>query len=225
MAIFRSSKIFSLPWTFLEKNDVVIRSMCQQRTAHNPFNSSMTDLQLEESLSSSMRNKVAHLKKEIDQALKNSGWSDKADKILSFGPRRSGPNVLINNTSQALPNVWSGPPSSEADWSSHLSSLINGFQLVAWLGPSVRNPWWASVSSWTRQIDKGKSNPQQQPYRPLSGQASCRPPKRAVVVPSRVNHNVWWRPSTAILFNLAESWSVSGINYYVRIYVHNFICV
>ena len=161
----------------LEKNVAVIRTMRQQRAAQDPLESSMADLQLEESLSSSMRNKVAQLRKEIDQALKNAGWSDTADKILSFGPRRCGPNVLMNKTSQTLPNVWSGPSSSDADWSSHLSSLINGFQLAALAGPLCEEPLMGvcfvvedlSVVD-SPNFGEGESNPQQQPYGPLSGQ-------------------------------------------------------
>jgi len=82
-----------------------------------------------------------HLKKEptkikeaLAQAFSSAGWSpDTVDRIWSFGPRRCGPNILLNRIKQHPGSVWTeeGP---------HGGSFVNGFQLASLAGPLCEEP-------------------------------------------------------------------------------------
>lgn len=164
--------------TLLDKSVDVIRSIRQTPSARDPLESSLAEMQLQESLNVTMRNKVSFFRNQLDQALQKTGWGNSVDKILSFGPRRCGPNLLMYQSSLALPNVWSDSSNSDSEWSilNHSSSFINGFQLATLAGPLCEEPLMGvcfiveelSINDPAGENDMNQS--QLQSYGPLSGQ-------------------------------------------------------
>lgn len=128
--------------TLLDKNVDIIKAMRQPRGVRDSLDTAMAELQLEESFSSATRSKVAQLRDELDQALRNAGWRDAVNNILSFGPRRCGPNILLNQSSRVLPSLWSDTlnPIMESSLLNQLSSVISGFQLATLSGPLCDEP-------------------------------------------------------------------------------------
>lgn len=78
---------------------------------------------------------------ELKAALKDCGgcWnSEIVDRIWSFGPRRCGPNILVNQIEGFDRAVWNSEvdnPKMEYD-----NSFVNGFQMAALAGPLCEEP-------------------------------------------------------------------------------------
>lgn len=70
-------------------------------------------------------------------------WNGVLDKIWCFGPRRCGPNILLNQVSSyKRPSIWTKDSQSCAD-SLHFnydSTFISGFQLATLCGPLCDEP-------------------------------------------------------------------------------------
>ncbi|KAI0024983.1 P-loop containing nucleoside triphosphate hydrolase protein [Xylariomycetidae sp. FL0641] len=93
------------------------------------------------------------LKKQLQAILESGkgreGWQGTVDKIAAFGPRRTGPNLLIDATKDGLfPKVFSAeenneasPRADEALRASHLCDKVTyGFQLAMNQGPLCNEP-------------------------------------------------------------------------------------
>uniref|UniRef100_A0A0A9XJZ8 Ribosome assembly protein 1 n=1 Tax=Lygus hesperus TaxID=30085 RepID=A0A0A9XJZ8_LYGHE len=113
-------------------------------------------------------------KDEIKEALKDSEgiWSDPnlVDKIWSFGPRRCGPNVLINQIEGFERNVWNNTDSFNSPLMEYDSSFVNGFQMATLAGPLCEEPMMGVafiVKGW--DITEG-SSAVTGAYGPFSGQ-------------------------------------------------------
>lgn len=175
--------------SLLEKNVDIIKTMRQPRCAtSDSIESSMAEMEIDEKLSLQLRAKVTKLYCQLDQAFRKSNWGDAVNKILSFGPRRCGPNVLLNQSSIPLPNPWSNSspdPSVGRPMLDCLSSVINGFQLASLAGPLCEEPLLgvaflvedvsvvlepSSTSTPSNGEDNGESSYFQQQHGPLSGQ-------------------------------------------------------
>jgi ribosome assembly protein 1 len=129
--------------SLLEKHVDIIRTMSQTRCVNSLETTAIED-EVNEKLILQLQSKISKLYDELDQAFQKSDWKDNAvDKILSFGPRRCGPNVLINYSPIALPNPWKrNVPETIVERSTLdcLSSVINGFQLATLAGPLCEEP-------------------------------------------------------------------------------------
>ncbi|KAI5696487.1 hypothetical protein M8J75_013562 [Diaphorina citri] len=98
---------------------------------------------------------------------------DDLDRIVSFGPRYCGPNVLINCIPDLDYCLW--PDSNRSTPSKderleHFNSVINGFQLATLAGPLCEEPMMGvgfKLLEWTRNDSLTNQNTF---YGPLSGQ-------------------------------------------------------
>jgi len=86
---------------------------------------------------------IATLRTEIEAALAvspNPEWKTLASRIWSFGPRRHGPNLLINGIADYnRPSVWDPLTRSDMLWDLD-SAVVNGFQLATLTGPMCAEP-------------------------------------------------------------------------------------
>ena len=94
---------------------------------------------------------LSTLRAELDIAFNSAGaqWTDAVDRIWSFGPKRSGPNLLINWVeSYDRLSVWSVLDENKPDssgvcprevWTND-SSIIAGFQMATQAGPLCEEP-------------------------------------------------------------------------------------
>lgn len=131
--------------TLLEKNVDLIRSMRQLKAANDSLESAMANLKTDDDIiSRQLRNQVSKFYQQLDEAFLKANCGQLVNKILAFGPRRCGPNVLLNLSSMSLPNVWDiGQLDTLSMGSSMLeclSSVINGFQLATLAGPLCEEP-------------------------------------------------------------------------------------
>ena len=144
----------------LEKNIDLIKAMRQHSrkpTASSiTIESSMSQLNLKESesksesLSSQMKSQAQQLRNELMKEFHNAGdqWHGFVDRILCLGPRGTGPNILVNRSSLALPNFWGSTVQhtehnegeSDNQGQAYLPSLINGFDSATRSGPLCEEP-------------------------------------------------------------------------------------
>lgn len=100
---------------------------------------------------------IASLKQQLTKAFSETGdkeWNDVVDHIWSFGPRRCGPNILLNKIpSYKDRSVWNNIVKSEnGQYNKYDSSFINGFQLATLAGPLCEEPLMGVcfiVEDWT----------------------------------------------------------------------------
>lgn len=87
--------------------------------------------------------------KELQTAFTSAGaqWADAVDQIWSFGPKRCGPNMLINRVENYKRlSVWSvlehkdGCVNSPGEVKQNDSSIIAGFQMATQAGPLCEEP-------------------------------------------------------------------------------------
>ncbi|KAF7650333.1 hypothetical protein LDENG_00127610 [Lucifuga dentata] len=113
---------------------------------------------------------IAGLKAQLESLLQGRKWRSAVDRIWAFGPRRCGPNILLNSIEgYQRPSVWqclgsSENPAEAAGQAAVLrdfdNSIISGFQLATLSGPMCEEPLMGvcfSVERWDVQ-----SNPQPQ---------------------------------------------------------------
>uniref|UniRef100_A0AAQ5XPX4 Ribosome assembly protein 1 n=1 Tax=Amphiprion ocellaris TaxID=80972 RepID=A0AAQ5XPX4_AMPOC len=126
----------------LESNSEVIRTLEQ-------INMSLRE---GKSLDISLRTleAIAGLKDQLDSLLQGRKWRNAVERIWAFGPRRYGPNILLNNVdSYQRPSVWQclgrGDKTVEAGAQAAVlrdfdNSIISGFLLATLSGPMCEEP-------------------------------------------------------------------------------------
>ncbi|XP_060064099.1 elongation factor-like GTPase 1 [Ylistrum balloti] len=85
---------------------------------------------------------LGHLKSSLSKAFADEGksWTDVVEKIWAFGPKRVGPNVLLNQVEgYDRPSVWD-IQSSEGLFRDFDSSIVGGFQMATLAGPLCEEP-------------------------------------------------------------------------------------
>ena len=91
----------------------------------------------------------SQLKKHLESGKGRELWKNQVDNIAAFGPRRTGPNLLVDATKDGiLPKAFAGeeekssaPKAGEALQASHFSDKINyAFQLATAQGPLCNEP-------------------------------------------------------------------------------------
>lgn len=118
--------------SILEEHVDIIKMMRHYHSVKDSLESALSELQLDETLDSSLRKKINSLRNLLNEAFVNAGWGKEVvDKILSFGPRRCGPNLLINKSSLILPGLWDNHTITEAErpMLQHMNSFINGYRM------------------------------------------------------------------------------------------------
>ncbi|XP_005104612.1 elongation factor-like GTPase 1 [Aplysia californica] len=115
-----------------------------------------------------------HLKEEFEKA--GGEWVGAEDKIWSFGPRRCGPNILLNCVKgYNRPSVWlslegGGAVGKVADFD---NSVISGFQIATLAGPLCEEPmhgvcfmvedWWYGSQAKASVSQQGSSSHRSSP--------------------------------------------------------------
>ncbi|RMJ12755.1 hypothetical protein CDV36_007578 [Fusarium kuroshium] len=89
------------------------------------------------------------LKEKLESGKGRENWKDRIDKIVAFGPRRTGPNLLIDATADGIfskafateNTTGTAPRAGESLHPSHLADKISyAFQLAAAQGPLCNEP-------------------------------------------------------------------------------------
>ncbi|KAI8667342.1 Tr-type G domain-containing protein [Fusarium sp. Ph1] len=89
------------------------------------------------------------LKEKLESGKGRENWKDRIDKIVAFGPRRTGPNFLIDATADGIfskafateNTTGTAPRAGESLHPSHLADKISyAFQLAAAQGPLCNEP-------------------------------------------------------------------------------------
>ncbi|KAI5457795.1 P-loop containing nucleoside triphosphate hydrolase protein [Mariannaea sp. PMI_226] len=88
------------------------------------------------------------LREKLEKSKGREGWKDRIDQIVAFGPRRTGPNLLLDATKDGIfPRAFvaeksdSTPHMGETLHPSHLADKISyAFQLAAAQGPLCNEP-------------------------------------------------------------------------------------
>ncbi|XP_060899710.1 elongation factor-like GTPase 1 isoform X1 [Labrus mixtus] len=105
---------------------------------------------------------IAGLKAQLESILQGRKWRNAVERIWSFGPRRYGPNILLNNVEDYnRPSVWQClGKGADDDIGQRVvirdfdNSIISGFQLATLSGPMCEEPLMGvcfSVERWDIQ--------------------------------------------------------------------------
>ncbi|XP_027017752.1 elongation factor-like GTPase 1 [Tachysurus fulvidraco] len=104
---------------------------------------------------------IRDLKAELEKHLQGHKWRNAVERIWAFGPRRYGPNILLNSVEgYQRPSVWQSlkldKEKSEGVILRDLdNSIVSGFQLATLSGPMCEEPLMGvcfSVESWDLKI-------------------------------------------------------------------------
>ncbi|XP_061193189.1 elongation factor-like GTPase 1 [Saccostrea echinata] len=122
----------------LEENQNLIKTMSQISKAHGKGRGG---LEVQQSVIDSIR----EFRCQLCKVFKTSGriWRDAENQIWSFGPKRVGPNVLLNRVrGYDRANVWNCV--EQKQWELKLrqydNSIISGFQIATLAGPLCEEP-------------------------------------------------------------------------------------
>ncbi|XP_027138710.1 elongation factor-like GTPase 1 [Larimichthys crocea] len=107
---------------------------------------------------------IAGFKAQLESLLQGRKWRNAVERIWSFGPRRYGPNILLNSVEgYQRPSVWQclvrGDKAGEDETQAAVirdfdNSIISGFQLATLSGPMCEEPLMGvcfSVERWDIQ--------------------------------------------------------------------------
>ncbi|XP_032453197.1 elongation factor-like GTPase 1 isoform X2 [Nasonia vitripennis] len=102
----------------------------------------LSTLNLESSaLTQKMQKNVETFKSELLNAFKEAEWEeDILEKIWSFGPRKCGPNIFLNESTFVRKPFWDHQNKSTDPRDAYYNSMINGFQLATLSGPLCEEP-------------------------------------------------------------------------------------
>ncbi|KAM5170895.1 elongation factor-like GTPase 1 isoform 2-T3 [Mantella aurantiaca] len=119
----------------LEKNSDLIRTMEQVNLAMNEgSNANVNDTTI---------SRIIEFKGQLEQHLQGRRWRNAVDQIWSFGPRRYGPNILLNRIeTYEIPSVWQclEKVSKQGIYRNFDYSIVSGFQLATLAGPMCEEP-------------------------------------------------------------------------------------
>ncbi|XP_045680995.1 elongation factor-like GTPase 1 [Phyllostomus hastatus] len=121
----------------LEENSDLIRSMEQLASSSNEGESAQV-------MHQKTREKIGEFKGKLEQHLTGRKWRNTVDQIWSFGPRKCGPNILVNRSEDFQSSVWTGPATKASGEASRYrdvgNSIVSGFQLATLSGPMCEEP-------------------------------------------------------------------------------------
>lgn len=136
---------------FLVKNGNAVKRLYSDRKSKDDEGDEKIDLDTDRAAGNTMS--LDDFKKQLQEKLEKGkgreNWKDRIDQIVAFGPRRIGPNILIDATADGiLPRAFVGeksaesaPRAGEALHPSHLADKIAyAFQLTAAQGPLCNEP-------------------------------------------------------------------------------------
>ncbi|KAM5353852.1 hypothetical protein ACJ41O_000502 [Fusarium nematophilum] len=136
---------------FLGKNADAIKQLYDRKA--NAEDSEGEEIEAETDVTASNTLSVEDFKKQLKEKLERGKgrevWKDRLDKIVAFGPRRTGPNFLVDATADGIfPKAFAAekttdaaPRAGESLHPSHLADKISyAFQLAAAQGPLCNEP-------------------------------------------------------------------------------------
>ncbi|KAM4593346.1 elongation factor-like GTPase 1 isoform 3-T3 [Odontesthes bonariensis] len=107
---------------------------------------------------------IAGLKAQLEKLLQGRKWRNAVERIWAFGPRRNGPNILLNSlNAYKRPSVWQCLSQDDKTYQNGTqpaaprefdNSIVNGFQLATLSGPMCEEPLMGvcfSVERWDIQ--------------------------------------------------------------------------
>ena len=122
----------------LEESSDLIRSMEQLTSS---LNEGKNNSQI---IHQKTQEKIWEFKGKLEHHLTGRKWRNTVDQIWSFGPRKCGPNILVNKSEDFQNSVWTGfdgKASKEASRYRDLgNSIVSGFQLATLSGPMCEEP-------------------------------------------------------------------------------------
>lgn len=130
----------------LEKNANLIKlldSYCNRYTEENGEHEDISDGNQfnERSISDRKQKEAKVFKNELGAAFLEAGWKDNIlDKIWSFGPRKCGSNILLNETDYRQKKFWEQQNTNGDSRAVYDNSIVNGFQLATLAGPLCEEP-------------------------------------------------------------------------------------
>ncbi|XP_075129527.1 elongation factor-like GTPase 1 [Leptodactylus fuscus] len=136
----------------LEKNSDLIRTLEQINLAFSEGSSTIQ-------VNGTTIGRIREFKNQLEEHLQGRRWRNVVDQIWSFGPRRYGPNMLVNRIEgYERPSVWQclDKSSKEAKYHSFDNSIVSGFQLVTLAGPMCEEPL-MGVCFIVERLDLNKS--------------------------------------------------------------------
>lgn len=136
-----------------------------------------------DALSEVVQDEIAELKDKLADAFEKDGWDPgTVNRIWSFGPKKCGPNILINEIKDYTRgciwpiNLITGLKVEDLEKENSLnafdSTFVNGFQLATLAGPLCEEPMVGIafiVEDWTIESDDSNDN-LNLPFGPFSGQ-------------------------------------------------------
>ncbi|XP_077907226.1 elongation factor-like GTPase 1 isoform X5 [Ictidomys tridecemlineatus] len=121
----------------LEENSDLIRSM-------ELLTSSLNEGKNTQMIHQKTQEKIWEFKGKLEQHLTGRKWRNTVDQIWSFGPRKCGPNILVNKSEDFQNSVWIGPTGRSSKEASRYrdlgNSIVSGFQLATLSGPMCEEP-------------------------------------------------------------------------------------
>uniref|UniRef100_A0A8C5P1W0 Elongation factor-like GTPase 1 n=1 Tax=Jaculus jaculus TaxID=51337 RepID=A0A8C5P1W0_JACJA len=121
----------------LEENSDLIRSLELLTSSLNEGR----DIQM---IHQKTQEKIGEFKGKLEQHLTGRKWRNVVDQIWSFGPRKCGPNILVNRSEDFQNSVWTGPAGRDSKEASRFrdfgNSIVSGFQLATLSGPMCEEP-------------------------------------------------------------------------------------
>ncbi|XP_030786533.1 elongation factor-like GTPase 1 isoform X2 [Rhinopithecus roxellana] len=121
----------------LEENSDLIRSMEQ-------LTSSLNEGENTQVIHQKTQEKIWEFKGKLEQHLTGRRWRNIVDQIWSFGPRKCGPNILVNKSEDFQNSIWTGPAAKASKEASRYrdlgNSIVSGFQLATLSGPMCEEP-------------------------------------------------------------------------------------
>ncbi|CAJ1048662.1 elongation factor-like GTPase 1 [Xyrichtys novacula] len=113
---------------------------------------------------------IAGLKAQLESLLQGRKWRNAVERIWAFGPRRYGPNILLNSVdSYQRTSVWqclSKKAADDRDQAASIrdfdNSIISGFQLATLSGPMCEEPLMGVCFSVERWDIQSLASPQHQ---------------------------------------------------------------
>uniref|UniRef100_A0A8D0BAM0 Elongation factor-like 1 n=1 Tax=Salvator merianae TaxID=96440 RepID=A0A8D0BAM0_SALMN len=133
----------------LEENSSLIRTIEQ-------FSSSMYEGKKMEEMTQKTLSQIKDFKEKLEQHLQGRKWRNAVDGIWSFGPRKCGPNILLNRLENYKRSVWQclegrRPTKGANLYQDFDNSIVSGFQLATLSGPMCEEPLMGvcfSVEKW-----------------------------------------------------------------------------
>ncbi|XP_026813344.1 elongation factor-like GTPase 1 isoform X3 [Rhopalosiphum maidis] len=148
----------------LEKSTDILRALSEQKTEN--IADALDRLKIEDSASKNIKIAIDTFRLQLQEALGNS---IDASQIWAFGPRKCGPNILLNKIPNYSRSVWN-PKDNINDLTKYENSFMNGFQIATLAGPLCEEPMTGVcfvVEDWTVDVVQQISS---DPYGPMSGQ-------------------------------------------------------